>query len=187
METRLSESPFDEARIRALAATPVETLEWAWRHMGDRCCVLSSMQDATVIELAMRVDRRFPVVFLDTGYHFPETWDTLRAVERTYGIEIEVIGPIRPVEAHIEPGRCCDDKPVLLERALEGRSGWISGVRRQQTENRASAQLVETDKRGLTKVNPIVQWSDVDHALFCLLYTSPSPRDATLSRMPSSA
>ena len=29
-------------------------------------------------------------------------------------------------------------------------------------------------------------WESADH-LNCLLYTSPSPRDATLSRMPSSA
>ena len=28
---------------------------------------------------------------------------------------------------------------------------------------------------------------DIGHTIFCLLYTSPSPRDATLSRMPSSA
>ena len=30
-------------------------------------------------------------------------------------------------------------------------------------------------------------WDKVHYICFCLLYTSPSPRDATLSRMPSSA
>ena len=30
-------------------------------------------------------------------------------------------------------------------------------------------------------------WSHPDCHMSCLLYTSPSPRDATLSRMPSSA
>ena len=43
-----------------------------------------------------------------------------------------------------------------------------------------------THPGGIT-VSSRSEWPSVVHVWFCLLYTSPSPRDATLSRMPSSA
>ena len=166
MDTRLSESTIDPVVERALIATPEAVLDWAWAQFGDRCCVLASMQDAAVIELALRGGRQFPIVFLDTGYHFAETWATLRRVEQRYGIDVEVVGPRQTPRPDVQPGECCEDKATLLEDALEGRLAWISGVRRHQTSNRASAELVETDRRGFTKVNPVVQWSQADHQQF---------------------
>lgn len=166
METQPYWSGIADGSLHALTATPAAALSWAWERFDDRCCVLASMQDAAVIELAMTVDRRFPIVFLDTGYHFDETWQTLRAVERRYGIDVEVVGPLRPADPDVQPGRCCDDKPALLEMALAGREAWVSGVRRHQTERRSQADLVETDGRGRTKINPVVQWSDADHQAF---------------------
>ncbi len=166
VETRPVQSTFESVELRSLAATPIEALSWAWDTFGERCCVLASMQDATTIELAMRVAKAFPVVFLDTGYHFDETWETLRAVEARYEIEVEVIGPLSAPKETIAPGACCDDKATLLERALRDRSAWVSGVRRHQTENRANATIIEADRRNKTKLNPIAQWSDRDHATF---------------------
>ena len=150
----------------ALSATPTRLLQEVWDAYGDGSCVLASMQDAVLIELAMRVSRRFPIVFVDTGYHFDETWQTLRAVERRYGISVEVIEPLRPVEAHVAAGQCCADKAAQLDLALDGRQAWVSGVQRHQTRARSKASLVELDRRGLTKVNPLAQWSEADRARF---------------------
>jgi len=150
----------------ALLATPIKLLQSAWDTYGDRCCVLSSMQDAVLIELAMRVSNDFPVVFLDTGYHFDATWDMLRSVETRYRITVKVEGPLRSPQPDVAPGQCCADKPALLDRALEDRDAWVSGLQREQTDTRTCASLVETDRRRLTKVNPIAQWSHRDRANF---------------------
>ncbi len=54
-------------------ASPLEILTWAAETFGRRFCVTSSMEDAVVAHLASRAFPGVDVVFLDTGYHFPET------------------------------------------------------------------------------------------------------------------
>jgi len=166
METRLDGSTIARSVEAIQLASSLEAISWAWTTFGDRCCVLSSMQETVVIELAMRVHRDLPIVFLDNGYHFDETLDTVRRVERRYGIEVQVIGPLEPVRDDIEPGGCCDLKPALRDAALADRHAWISGVRRSQTDHRSNMDLVTLDTEGRAKVNPIVQWNDADVARF---------------------
>ncbi len=128
------------------------------------------MQDAVVIDLAMRIDRRIPVVFLDTGYHFAETLETVRRVERRYGIDVERISsPVVAVD-DIAPGECCAHKASMLERALDGRAAWITGLQRTETAQRANAELIDEDRRGAIKVCPIAQWSDNDRRAYIERY-----------------
>lgn len=154
----------DQSSILAdvVAATALAAIDWAWSTHPNRVCVLSSMQDAVVIDLAMRIDRNIPVVFLDTGYHFEETLETVRRVERRYGIEVESIAsPVAPVD-NIESGECCAHKSSMLDRALAGRDAWITGLQRSETAQRADAELIGADRRGAIKICPIAQWSDND-------------------------
>ena len=95
------------------ASSALSTLRWAQKEFGEELCLLSSMQDAVLIDLAMQVSPTIDVVFLDTGYHFPETLDTLSMVERRYGITVTVIGS-PPYE---EPGRSWSRR-VLRHQAL---------------------------------------------------------------------
>ncbi|MER5280271.1 phosphoadenosine phosphosulfate reductase family protein, partial [Streptomyces sp. NPDC002809] len=62
-------------------ASAQEVLEWAVSTFGRGFCVTSSMEDAVVVHLASRILPGVDVVFLDTGYHFPETIGTRDAVE----------------------------------------------------------------------------------------------------------
>lgn len=163
METRPVQSSFE---IDVLAATASAAIEWVWSAHPGRVCILSSMQDAVVIDLAMRVDRRIPVVFLDTGYHFAETLETVRRVERRYGIRVERVTAPGEYVDDIAPGACCDSKPEMLERALDGRDAWITGLQRSETESRADAGLIGADRRGAVKVAPLAQWSDSDRRMY---------------------
>lgn len=163
MQTRPDQSSI---HIDVLAATATAAIEWAWSAFPGRVCVLSSMQDSVVIDLAMRVDRRIPVVFLDTGYHFEETLETVRRVEQRYGIRVERVTPSRPRRDDVEPGECCAEKPAMLERALEGREAWITGLQRYETAQRADAGIIDVDRRGATKVSPIAQWSEADRLAY---------------------
>ena len=62
---------------------------------------------------------------------------------------------------------CCKARKVdLLDRALAGKVAWLSGLRRDDSGARASAPIVEVDRRGLIKVNPMAAWP-ADNAVDC--------------------
>jgi phosphoadenosine phosphosulfate reductase len=90
----------------------------------------------------------------------------LRSVEEHYGIEVRVVGPVSPVTADVAPGECCNDKVTLLEMALQDCDAWVSGIRRSQTSQRRTAEVLGRDNAGRTKINPLAQWSDEDAARF---------------------
>ena len=162
MSPQLNPSTIERMTHKAGEATALETIRFAVETMGDRLCLLASMQDALLIDLATRVQPDIDVVFIDTGYHFPETLDTLRSIERRYRIEIDIVGPIEPTRSNIEPGACCASKVELLDQALADRNGWISGISRVQTVEREDTSLVEVDRRGKVKFNPLAQWNQHD-------------------------
>ncbi len=143
-------------------ATAAAAVCWGLQHFGGSICLLSSMQDTVLIDITMSIDRTVPVVFLDNGCHFPETLAVVQSVEQRYNISVEVVRFEGDADFHSDPFACCAVKPGLLDRALVGRDAWISGVRRLDSVERASADIIERDARGLAKINPLVQWSDMD-------------------------
>jgi phosphoadenosine phosphosulfate reductase len=168
------------ARLRAVAAQAAddladapapEVIRWAVTAFAGRVCITSSMTDAVIIHLAATVQPGIDVIFLDTGYHFPETIGTRDAVAAAYPINLLNITPARTVaeqDAELGPrlyGRnpdlCCYLRKVVpLERALAPYDAWITGVRREETDARSDTRVVEWDaKRAMVKVNPIAGWT----------------------------
>ncbi|MQA94216.1 MAG: phosphoadenylyl-sulfate reductase [Streptosporangiales bacterium] len=167
--------PLVDAAARELEdASAEEILRWACDTFGDAICVTSSMTDALLPHLASRVRPGIDVVFIDTGYHFAETIGTRDAVEAVYPVNLINITPVRTVEEQDRdlgprlfgrnPDICCHLRKVEpLNRALEPYGAWISGLRREETEERRHAGVVEYDaKRDKVKVNPIARWSQED-------------------------
>ncbi|HWG60392.1 MAG TPA: phosphoadenylyl-sulfate reductase [Streptosporangiaceae bacterium] len=155
-----------------LADAPAdEIIGWAAETFGDRVCITSSMTDAVIVHLAAQVKPGIDVIFLDTGYHFPETIGTRDAVQAVYPVNVINVTPSRTVEeqdAELGPrlyGRnpdlCCYLRKVVpLERALDPYEAWITGVRREETNARADTRVVEWDpRREMVKVNPIAAWT----------------------------
>lgn len=167
MESRVKRSAIGpSAQVDVLAATARAAIDWAWSEYAGRVCVLSSMQDAVVVDLAMQVDRRIPIVFLDTGYHFAETLETLERVEARYGIRAVRVRPVDALAADVAPGACCAPKAAMLEAVLAEHDVWISGLQRIETDARADADIIGHDRRGAIKVNPLAQWSDRDRRAY---------------------
>jgi phosphoadenosine phosphosulfate reductase len=155
-----------------LADAPAEEIiRWAVQTFGDRLCITSSMTDAVLVHLASQVQEGLDVIFLDTGYHFPETIGTRDAVQAIYPVNVINVTPSRTVaeqEAALGPrlyGRnpdlCCYLRKVVpLERALDPYDAWITGVRREETAARSDTRVVEFDaRRAMVKVNPIAAWT----------------------------
>jgi phosphoadenosine phosphosulfate reductase len=112
---------------------------------------------------------------LDTGRLFPETLDTLFETEGKYGLKIRVMFPdaaeVEELVANdgvygfrysVEARKaCCEIRKVRpLNRALKGASGWITGLRREQSQGRAHVPFASYDAaQDLIKLNPIADWS----------------------------
>ena len=173
---RRAEAPFvpslTDAELRDLArqfegAPAEEVVGWAAAMFGPRLTVAASMGDAVLIDVASRVAPGIEVIFLDTQYHFQETLATAERIRDRYPIHLRVVWPeTRPDDLwRTDPDACCHARKVLpMERALQGRTAWLSGVRRADSPLRQQLPMVQRDRRGLVKVNPLIGWSDDDVA-----------------------
>jgi phosphoadenosine phosphosulfate reductase len=140
-------------------------IQWAIDTFSPHLCLAASMQEAVLIDLAVKVDPAIEVVFIDTGYHFPETLETVETVRKRYGLNLRIL-TVAPHDEElwkVDPENCCSAVKVgQLDRALAGKAAWMSGLRREEAASRAGAPIVARDLRGLVKVNPIANWSDLD-------------------------
>jgi phosphoadenosine phosphosulfate reductase len=115
------------------------------------------------------------VATLDTGRLFPETYDVWAQTERRYGVRVLAFTPEhRAVEALIAGQGidgfrtsvearldCCAVRKVVpLARALDGAAAWITGLRADQSADRAQVlPALFDEERGLIKVNPLFDWT----------------------------
>jgi phosphoadenosine phosphosulfate reductase len=155
-------------------ASALEILRWAAETFGNRFCVTSSMEDAVVAHLASRALPGVDVVFLDTGYHFPETIGTRDAVEATMDVTVRTLTPRQTVEEQDaehgpklhdrDPDLCCALRKVRpLEEGLRDYDAWATGLRRDESPSRADTPVVVWDeRRGKVKVSPIARWTQQD-------------------------
>ena len=152
---------------------PQDILEWAVDTFGHDVSLASSFgaEDMCLIDMLSRVTRSPRVFYLDTGVLFPETYALIERTRERYGFTAERVLPRLTLEQQAEhygdalwarePDTCCGIRKVEpLTRYLAGVSAWITGIRRDQTPFRASAQVVEDDaKFSVVKVNPLVRWT----------------------------
>jgi len=147
-------------------APAADVLAWAVTTFGAALTVACSMQDAVLVDLAVRADPGVEVAFLDTGFHFPETLETARRLQARYRLKLVTLRPEPGAASFRANGTeaCCAARKVgPLDRHLAGRAAWVTGLRRAESPSRAGAATLEWDAgRGLVKVNPIVAWSDDD-------------------------
>jgi phosphoadenosine phosphosulfate reductase len=146
-------------------AAAAEVVEWAITTFGRRLCVAASMADTVLVDLATKVDPDIEVVFLDTGFHFAETLQTLRRAQSRYrlNVRVERPSPHAPDLFAVGTDGCCAARKVaLLDRALEGKDAWMTGVRRTEATTRSATPVVGLDRRGLVKIAPLATWTDRD-------------------------
>ncbi|MFF9012278.1 phosphoadenylyl-sulfate reductase [Streptomyces sp. NPDC014870] len=172
-----------DAELKALAeqagraledASALEILQWAAQTFGKRFCVTSSMEDAVVAHLASRAMPGVDVVFLDTGYHFPETIGTRDAVDAVMDVHVITLTPRQTVAEQDaeygpklhdrDPDLCCALRKVApLADGLGAYRAWATGLRRDESPTRANTPVVGWDeKRRKVKVSPIARWTQDD-------------------------
>lgn len=167
------------ARLRDADAS--EIIGWAAERFGEGLVMTSSFgaQSAVLLHLATRVVPDIPVIFIDTGYLFPETYKFAQELTERLGLRLKVYGPaITAARMEAVHGRLWEQgdegfrrygqitKVEPLQRATRelGATAWLSGVRAEQTGHRQSLRVVEAvDARyGVTPVYPILRWTTRD-------------------------
>ena len=154
-------------------ATPEETLRWAFDEFGERVTIATGFgaEGVALIDMAVRINPRVDVFFLDTAFLFPETYELRRRLEDRYQIQIRAYETdITPEQQELrfgaklwstDPDLCCRLRKLEpLKNALRGKDAWITAIRRDQTLERSSARVIEWDCQWqLMKINPIVRWT----------------------------
>lgn len=160
----------EQALLAASICGAKALLRQAHALLPQRLAVVSSFgaESAVLLSLVAEVDPDLPVIFLQTGMHFPETLD--------YRLELEAaLGLTRVIDAsqgeaalhaadpggrlwHFDPDACCALRKVApLDRALDTYDGWVSGRKRYQSAARNHLPSVERDGSRL-KINPLADW-----------------------------
>ncbi|RAN71820.1 phosphoadenosine phosphosulfate reductase [Bacillus sp. SRB_336] len=153
-------------------ASAKDVIAWAAKNFATgAAAVACSMADAVLPALVADQLPGVDVLFLDTGYHFPETYATRNAVAENLRVNVVDVKPEHTVAEQDsllgrdlfarDPARCCGLRKVEpLHKALAGYELWFTGVRRDEAPTRTGTPLVSWDeKNGLVKVNPVATWS----------------------------
>ena len=151
--------------------TAEKCLRWAYENFGDRLCLTCSWQkqSSVLVHMVGELGIDVPVIELDTGLFFAETYATRERLVERYALELIRPEVITIAEQHrregpnlweSNPDRCCHVRKVEpLERALKDYDAWISGIRREQSLTRKDAERVEFSERyDVWKIQPLVDW-----------------------------
>jgi len=142
---------------------------------GKKACLTCSFQaeDMIVLHLLRKRIPEIPVLFLDTGYHFAETYEYRDRVAKEWELNLVNVVPQRTVAEQesqfgilyqTNPTQCCHMRKVepLLE-ALESYETWFTGLRREQSPTRKNLQKVEHHRlpsgKTLLKVSLLADWN----------------------------
>lgn len=173
----------DEAAVGVVSSelervSALERIEWAAERWGNSLVMSTSfgIQSSLLLHLATRVIPSIPVVFVDTGYLFPETYRFAEELTERLKLNLKVYSPLMtPARQEALFGNRWeqgveglkqynfDNKVEPMNRALVelGAQGWLTGLRRVQSSSRESLSVLKV-QRSIVKIHPIVDWSERD-------------------------
>jgi phosphoadenosine phosphosulfate reductase len=147
------------------------------RQLSDKsveACVTSSFQaeDVVVLHLVTRIAPDIPVLFLDTGYHFAETYEYRDRITALWKLKLDNLLPRLTVQEQEKqfgilnqtaPDKCCAMRKVEpLFAGLERFGAWFTGLRREQSKTRADLKTVDSfvlpNGKSLRKISPLAGW-----------------------------
>jgi phosphoadenosine phosphosulfate reductase len=145
---------------------------------GGEPCVTCSFQaeDMVVVQLVRELRPDVPVLFLETGYHFPEIYQYRDEMTKRYGLNLVNVMPLETVahqEQHFgrlyqsQPDQCCKLRKVgPLFTSLQPYDIWFTGLRRVQSPTRANLAVADRfplpSGKQLLKVSALADWTDKD-------------------------
>ncbi|GGG11120.1 phosphoadenylyl-sulfate reductase [Paenibacillus aceti] len=169
------EALIQEKAVELESATPQEIIAWAVETFPNITFACSfGAEDVVLVDILQKVSPATDIFYLDTDFHFKETYETRDKLMNRYDLQFVRVSPlISPADQERQhgaelwkkdPNTCCNIRKVEpLTRVLSKYEAWITGIRRDQAPTRANAKKIEYDvKFGLVKFNPIADWTSED-------------------------
>lgn len=153
---------------------PQEIIAWAIKQFAGKIALTSSFgpESGTLLHMVSEIDKSVPVLFLETGYHFPETLEYKKKLTDRFGLtqvldlkadterKKKVVEEYQGVPYEKNPDLCCQiNKVEPLDAALKNYSAWMSGIRRRQTDFRKSIRIIEEYEGGIYKISPLANFT----------------------------
>ena len=171
----------EEADATLKPLSPHQRLEWAYNQFGSNLAVTTSfgIQSAVLLHMLHLLNARdtIKVIWVDTGYLPSETYQYADTLSKQLHLNLNVVqSKISPARMEALYGKLWENKSIKdletyhhirkiepLENALteDDIHCWASGVRRNQTDNRGSMNILESI-RGRLALRPILEWSQKD-------------------------
>lgn len=174
MNAEAETAPSREADLEK--ATPEDRVRWAAETFGDKLIMTTSFgpQSAVMLHLATSILPDIPVVFIDTGYLFPETYRFAAELTERLGLNLKKYRALSTAaEQEALYGKLWEqgldgvkrynlmNKVEPMDRAAKelGAAAWLAGLRRSQGKSRAERPVVERQNR-VTKIYPVLDWDN---------------------------
>lgn len=168
---------WNETEIAALLENQpdfLDVLKWSYREYGEEIVYSCSFgaEGIVLTDLISKVNKQAKIIFLDTGLHFPETYELIEKVKKRYPtLQITLLkSKISLAEQEkwygeelwkVNPNLCCHMRKVVpLQEALKNVKAWISGLRREQSPTRSNTQYINKDEKFQNiKICPLIHWT----------------------------
>jgi phosphoadenosine phosphosulfate reductase len=178
MKDRPTAAPQHRTQPNLEVASAVERVRWAHEQYGQQLVLSTSfgIQSAVMLHLVTNVIPDIPVIFIDTGYLFPETYRFAEALTERLKLNLKTYVP-RQSAAQQEAlhGKLWEqgleglgqynriNKVEPMNRAVQelGATAWLSGLRRHQSSTREKRTVTEQQNK-IMKIYPIIDWNDRD-------------------------
>jgi phosphoadenosine phosphosulfate reductase len=166
-----------------------ERMEWAIGNYRDQMVLTTSFgaQSAAFLHLATQQNPNLPILFIDTGYHFPETLQFAKELTKKLNLNVTTVRPLLTLQQLEEQhGRLWEMGPAGLEkfheivrveplrRALSDLNPtlWVAGLRRTSSESREKLSVISSSQSRL-KLLPLLDWSDRQVGDYLRLHSLP--------------
>lgn len=143
-----------------------------YKKAGYQLCITSSFQTHSLplLHIVTTAIPDLPVLFIDTGFHFPETYAFRNQIKGDWNLNLINVqsktAKNQQVDADgqflysTDPEYCCHiNKVEPLDDAMKIYDIWIAGLRKDQTKFRTTLQEEEFQEEGLIKYHPILDWN----------------------------
>ncbi|MBO9128345.1 phosphoadenylyl-sulfate reductase [Bacillus sp. 165] len=152
----------------------LSVLRWAYEHYGHEIVYACSfgIEGIVLLHFIQQVKSNAKIVFLDTGLHFPETYETIEKIKQRFpDLQIIMKKPNLSVDEQgkkygeelwkTNPNECCRLRKIVpLEEALREGKAWISGLRREQSQSRSKTEFINRDNKFKSiKICPLIYWT----------------------------